>query len=149
MNDLFLLAKACAHNAKEIQSLLMNGVSSEARNLLAEGFLVPAPQALAHAAGVFGAIGEMPGGGAALSEETSAQRLDLICAYASALQGMEREVDLQWSSHWSMYLESPIKAENDDAIAGLMEWNAGRQSELLEQMRASVKEHRAEEIWNR
>lgn len=147
--DLYELALAVKPSAAAFSARLRGDVSAEATRLIGEGFIVPAPAALAEAAGVFEAIEAMQGSRPAIKREDSpSQRIDLICALASALDGATREIGLGWSNAWLRALgerRAVIRAAGEVLSA----WNAGRQSELIAQMQAAVDDHYAKEVLQR
>ena len=59
--DLFVLAQECASLSRQISELMLGPISDEAKRFIAQGFVIPAPEALAHAANVFGEVAKMPG----------------------------------------------------------------------------------------
>lgn len=97
--DLFALALACAQRSRQLSELLTAGVTQEALFLTRKGFVVPAPTALAHLAGVLAGVSEMLAQ-TPLRFEDAKSRLDQICAFATALNGIGRDFDMAWSSLW-------------------------------------------------
>lgn len=149
--DLFVLAQQSHAEAGKMAQLLESTLALESLALSAEGFVVPSPEALANAAKVFAAVQAMPGENAALGAQahTPEQRLDLICALATSLQGLQDALELSWSSAWSVAGKtygSPVRLQ---ALQVLAEWNAGHAARLLQEMAAAVQMHEQDEIWRR
>ena len=147
--DLFVLAQECASLSRQISELMLGPISDEAKRFIAQGFVIPAPEALAHAANVFGEVAKMPGSHRAWSDDSNEERLDLICAFASDLQGLKREFDLDWSEQWRLFEEGKASDTLHNARLILGSWNAGKRMQLLEHMAANVVRHRAREGWER
>ena len=97
--DLFGLALACEQRSRQLSELLTTGITQEALFLTRKGFVVPAPPALAHLAGVLTGVNEMVAR-TPLRFEEAKPRLDQICAFATALNGIGRDFDMAWSSLW-------------------------------------------------
>lgn len=149
--DLFILARQSHAQAKLIADLLLNPITAEATALSAQGFVVPSPETLANAAKVFVSVHAMPGENAAMGGDahTPQQRLDLVCALATSLQGLDDAIDLTWSSAWAAagrISETPPRLQ---ALQVLGEWNAGNGQRLLAEMTAAFKAHEQDEIWRR
>lgn len=147
--DLFALSVKSALHALRIEQLLKVSIAQEAKRLLDDGFLVPAPQVLEHAARIFSTIFQKSGQGPAMGQDTTQQRLDLICAFGSALNDMEREVDLMWSGVWTNYRQEEGAAMCNAAINVLAQWNAGHRVTLLAQLEMDWKAAFEHEVWCR
>lgn len=149
--DLFLLAQQSHAQAQVVSELLRQTITSEALGLSAQGFVVPSAQALDNAAKVFDSIHAMPGENAAMGAlaHTPQQRLDLICAFATSLQGLEDALDLSWSNAWSIAQQIGSPMGRVPVIQVLAKWNAGKVNDLLIEMSVACKEHENEETWRR
>lgn len=149
--DLFLLAQHCHTQARVIGELLRKSITREALALSAQGFVVPSAESLDNAAKVFDSVQAMPGENAAMGAmaHTPKQRLDLICALATSLQGLENALDLSWSSIWSIAHQFEGPVSDLLAIEVLAQWNAGKGRELLEEMIIACTGHEKKETWER
>lgn len=162
--DLFGLALGCAQRGLHLSALLKDGITEEAKFLTRNGFLVPAPDALTHAAGVFASVDDMVES-TPLRFEKAKHRLDQICAFGTALNGIARDYDMAWSMLWAHAIGEgmPTVEQAADGVltdiwnqhfAGpknnrrigiaakmvLNEFNAGFEAELLAKMECALRE---------
>jgi hypothetical protein len=167
--DLFALALASAQLATQLGALLKDGIENESNFLALQGFVVPSPDALDHAAGVFGAVGQMVAPTPVRFEDASL-RLDQICALGTALSGIAREFDMSWSSLWDQSLRGGMQSielgatsamgeiwamhfkrpsnlirVSEAALRVLHAFNQGLRVELLEKMTRALSEARSYE----
>ena len=157
--DLVSLAQKANSCAKQVSSILRQAITDEASSLSAEGFVVPSKESLRNAAKVFDALYAMRGGGYAIGDDadTAEQRLDMVCAFATSLQGLEDEFDLSWSNTWAITTatKEPTGVEFSDALGKreamqvLVRWNAGQREALLSEMRIACQRYEMLRNWNR
>lgn len=145
-----LLAQQCSQESRRIGELLSGQCTDDARAMLLQGFVIPAPETLAHATQIFDAVAAKPGGGWPLGSDTAVQRLDLICAFAGALDGMQQEIELDWSAAWSRYMaQANVQRVVREASDVLQRWNRGERQSLLVQVEADMKIAFNWAAWNR
>lgn len=94
------LPAECRCCATKTASLLREIIAPRADALSREGFIVPAADAICHAAEVFDAVAARPGGEPWLQRPKPRQSVDVICALASAVDGLERDWDMDAFDAW-------------------------------------------------
>ncbi len=147
--DLYELSREVKTCALALAAVLKGRATDEATQRIAEGFLVPAPGVLTHAAGVFAGVLELRGDAQSYQQlDSEDQRIDLICALASALDGAEHNIDLSWSNHWSTALHQHrhLLAKARDVLG---QWRAGQHELLRTSMKQAVDAHYGPEVYNR
>lgn len=90
----------CRMFAQQASDLLRSVVALEADSLALEGFLVPARDALFHAADVFGNLAVLDGGAPWTQRPNPIASINLVCAVVGSEQSFENEWDLDAMSSW-------------------------------------------------
>ncbi|PKY09648.1 hypothetical protein B1757_13675 [Acidithiobacillus marinus] len=149
--NLCALAMQCTPAAREAARTLRDAVSREADQWLDQGFLIPGPPVWEAAAAIFEQVSQLPGSGSAIrGETTDAQRLDLICALARSIHGLETQLDIAWSSRWSRFRSLSEHYDTcTQAAEVLAQCNIGQRENLLTRMHTDVKIIYSEEASNR
>lgn len=94
------LPAECRRCAKEAVGLLRQVITPRAQALAREGFIVPSPESIQYAAEVFDAVAARPGGEHWLQRPDPQASVDVICALANAVDGLEREWDMDAFDAW-------------------------------------------------
>ena len=147
--DLFALSEQAVIEARFLADLLAGPVSHQAASLIDEGFVVPAPEALAHACGVFRSIAEWPGLTPAIqaSEGDEKARLDVVCALGCAVRNARDQLDLEWASLWVQRIETAVVVRN--SLEVFARANSGERALLEAQMRQAIEARRDDDVWRR
>lgn len=114
--DYFRLSLFAGSVARQVVEMLPGAIALEASRFLAEGFIVPDPAALAKAAEVFLWLETLPGGGAALSEDTVVERIHLIKMVGAHVRALEEYIDLTWCSTWANFMAGERRKNLLDCI---------------------------------
>lgn len=147
--DLFTLYESAVSEARFLADILSGPVSNQASSLIDEGFVVPAPEALAHAASVFRSIAEWPGLKPAIQalDGDESARLDVVCALGSAVRNARDQLDLDWASLWVQRIDT--SAVIRDCVEIFARVNSGERGLLEAQMRQATDARRDDDIWRR
>lgn len=147
--DLFTLSEGAVSEARLLAEILSGPVSDQAARLIDEGFVVPAPEALAHAACVFRSIAGWPGLTPAIQTQEGDEkaRLDVVCALGCAVRNAQEQMDLDWASLWVQRIETSVVIR--DCMDVFARVNGGQRQWLEAQMRRSMNDRRDHDIWSR
>lgn len=119
-----------SRDAAQQAAQMIRGVMMPAAEALSMGgFVVPSPEALEHAAGVFKGVQAMAGGDNLRHPVLPAERVAVICALASAVQGFEQEMDLDAFGAWWNWRETNEVVRDAAAVLALV--NAARGEDVL------------------
>jgi hypothetical protein len=123
------LGPRCAKAASEAAALIRGPMRSLAIHLSGEGFLVPAPEALEHAAQIFDSVHRLPGGQSLRHCILPIERVSIACALASAVDSFEQEFDLDLFGGWQDWKERNATIAQARTVLSLM--NAARREDVL------------------
>lgn len=114
------LPMTCGEHARTIATLLRGPVRAEAERLLADGFVVTAPEVLDRAANIFEVISKKPANDHPRQMIQGKAALDLIQSFAQTLYGFEREIDMTAFSAWADWSETMKDADAIHAVWSLL-----------------------------
>lgn len=136
------LGPRCRATAERAIQLVV-GLTQQASALAQEGFAVPAPEALEHAARIFESVQKMPGGENLRHSVEPDERVAIACALASAVEGFEREFDLDAFGAWWDFSETDLTVRQARAVLALV--NAGLSTDVLRWTTEDLARHDREE----
>ncbi|MFG6489616.1 hypothetical protein ACG04R_23270 [Roseateles sp. BYS78W] len=147
--DLFTLSERAVTEARLLADLLAGPVSVQASALIDEGYVVPAPEALAHAAMVFRSIAEWRDLIPAIQSSDGAEtpRVNVISALGSAVRNVPDQLDLGWASLWTQHVETSAIVRASLRIFERL--NSGERELLEAQMRDAIAARRDDDVWRR
>jgi 4-hydroxyphenylpyruvate dioxygenase-like putative hemolysin len=122
----------CAETAGHIATLLRGEATREVIQLAGEGFVVPSPQALSHAAAIFEQIARLPGGVHWLQRPRLSDCVQVMVSFCGAIDGFEREMDVDAISawwHWRDQREARALITQTQHLTAMV--NAGELSRVL------------------
>ncbi len=132
------LPARCRAWAGQAAGLLRSVIADEARRWIDQGFVVPSVESLHHAADVFDGIAALDGGEYWLQRPDPAASLHVVCALASAVEGLEREWDLSALSGWWQWRDGPRGDVIAQAMGARAMVNAGGIDRAVEILKTDI-----------
>ncbi len=141
------LGPRSAQAAREAAQLLRGPLSAQAKELTAQGFHVLPPESLGYAATIFDNVQKMRGGLDLRQDVRPMERISIACALASAVEGFERECDLDAFGMWWTFSQTHPTIQQARTVLWLL--NAGRRDEVAAWAEEDLARYKREQGENR